>query len=70
MLHELTPVIRNTSGSGEDLDLRASGSSIVSPEGAKNGGPMLELSIPLAPVLVLPLGAAWASYHLESVPCP
>ena len=46
MLHELTPVIRNTSGSGEDLDLRASGSNIVSPEGAKNGGPMLELSIP------------------------
>lgn len=46
MLHELTPVIRNTSGSGEDLGAGFAASNIVSPEGARNGGPMLELSIP------------------------
>ena len=50
MLHELTPVIRNTSGLGEDLDLhQAVGGfgNIVSPEGKVGAGPMLEeLSIP------------------------
>jgi len=50
MLHELTPVIRNTSGSGEDLDLhQAVGGfgNIVSPEGKVGAAPMLEeLSIP------------------------
>jgi len=53
-VHELTPVIRNTSGSGDDLDHHVSGGggaaggahgNIISPEGPDRG-PMLELSIP------------------------